>query len=124
MHARLVLLHRRPARGQRNNPPLTDGTRKVTGRPPRPGCAGRQRRQRAAPGLSSEKNASCGEGTLGILLKRLSRLEETTSRFAETTSPFEKTTSCFAETISLFEKTTNGLEKTTSPFWKTISPFW
>src|SRR5260370_40662590 len=105
MHARLVLLHRGPTRGKRNNPSLTDGTRKVTGWPPRLGCAGRQRRQRAASGLVSEKNASCGEGTLGISLKRLSGLDETTIVFLKTASGFMETTSLIEKTISPLKKT-------------------
>jgi hypothetical protein len=90
MHARLVLLHRRPARRKRKNPPLTDGTRKVTGWPPRQGCAGRQRRQRAACGLSSEKNAPGGEGMLGISLKRLSGLEQKLCSLSQKLNDFWK----------------------------------
>ena len=130
MHARLVLLHRRPTCGQRKNRPLRDGTRKVTAWAPRHDCAGRQRGQSAASGLFSEKNASCGEGKVGILPKRLSGLEQTTSGLlktasglAETTSPLEKTISPLTKTTSPFEKTISGLAETTSPFWKTISRF-
>src|SRR6267142_137674 len=114
MHARLVLLHRRATRGQRKNPPQRDGTRKVTGWPPRHGCAGWQRRQRAAAGLFSEKNASCGEGNPEDSCKMLGGLEQGAANSLKTTSPFAKTTSLLGRTMSRFGKTISSFARTVS----------
>jgi len=90
MGARLVLLYRRPARGQRGKSAGERWHAGVMAWRPCLGCAGRQRRQRAASGLASEKNALSAKESLKFSCKMLGGLEQGAANLLKTTSPFAK----------------------------------